>query len=89
MTTSHPSPLSSGRRWLVRGRGVERWVLEADLEDPRAVQRLQERLAREGVERKLAAMGARRGDEVVIAERTFEFIPGEVAADDEERGDGR
>jgi GTP-binding protein len=78
-----------GDRWLVRGRGVERWVLEADLEDPRAVRRLQERLAREGVERTLAAMGARRGDEVVIAERAFEFFPGEPPADDQEPGDGR
>jgi hypothetical protein len=30
---------------------------------------------KEGVERELVAAGARRGDEVVIGEVAFEFIP--------------
>jgi hypothetical protein len=30
---------------------------------------------KEGVERRLAAAGARRGDEVVIGDRAFEFYP--------------
>jgi GTP-binding protein len=66
-----------GERFRVVGRGVERWVAETDLEDPRQVARLQKRLVREGVERRLAAAGARRGDEVVIGASTFEFIPEE------------
>lgn len=64
----------------VVGRGVERWVAETDFDDPRSIERLQKQLARAGVERELALKGARRGDEVVIADRAFEFIP--------EEGDG-
>jgi GTP-binding protein len=63
------------RRFRVEGRTVERWVRDADLEDPREVIELQGRLRRIGVERRLEAEGARRGDEVVIAGRPFEFIP--------------
>lgn len=70
-----------GERYRVVGRGVERLVAETDLDDPREVARLQRRLVREGVERRLSAEGARRGDEVVIGSRTFEFIPEE--ADDD------
>lgn len=66
-----------GERYRVVGRGVERWVAETDLDDPRQVAKLQKRLVKEGVERQLAAAGARRGDEVVIGDRAFEFIPEE------------
>jgi GTPase len=64
-----------GERFRVVGRGVERWVSETDLEDQAKVERLQRRLVKEGVERELVAAGARRGDEVVIGEVAFEFIP--------------
>jgi len=64
-----------GERYRVVGRDVERWVAATDFEDPREVASLQRRLAREGVERKLASVGARRGDEVVIGDRAFEFFP--------------
>ena len=64
------------RRFRVEGRAVERWVRDADLEDPRQVIDLQQRLRRAGVERKLADQGAREGDEVVIAGRAFEYFPG-------------
>jgi GTP-binding protein len=64
-----------GHGYRVVGRAVERWVAETDFEDPRKVVQLQKRLAKEGVERQLAAMGARRGDEVLIGERAFEFLP--------------
>jgi GTPase len=67
-----------GERFRVIGRGVERWVAETDFEDPREVVQLQRRLVREGVERQLAAAGARRGDEVVIGDRAFEFFPEEA-----------
>jgi GTP-binding protein len=66
-----------GERYRVVGRDVERWVAATDLEDPAAVVALQRRLVKAGVERKLASMGARRGDEVVIGNRAFEFIPEE------------
>jgi GTPase len=64
-----------GERFRVVGRGVERWVSETDLEDPVKVERLQRRLVKEGVERELVSAGARRGDEVLIGEVAFEFIP--------------
>ncbi len=68
-----------GDRFRVIGRSVERWVAETDLEDPEQVRRLQRRLLRAGVERELAAAGARRGDEVWIGPHAFEFQPEEEA----------
>ncbi len=65
-------------RWHVAGRGVERWVMEADLFDETDAAELGRRLKKEGVERKLASLGARHGDEVVIHEKVFEFLPDEV-----------
>lgn len=64
-----------GGGFRVVGRAVERWVAETDFEDPPKVVQLQKRLVKEGVEKQLAAMGARRGDEVLIADRAFEFLP--------------
>ncbi|MET1012722.1 MAG: GTPase ObgE [Actinomycetota bacterium] len=61
--------------WRVVGRNVERWVHETDLDDERALVALQLKLIKEGVERQLAKAGARRGDEIRISDRTFEFIP--------------
>jgi GTP-binding protein len=66
-----------GERFRVIGRDVERWVAETDVEDPRAVSQLQRKLVKTGVERRLAQAGARRGDEVIIGDRAFEFIPEE------------
>jgi len=66
-----------GAGFRVVGRGVERWVAATDFDDESAVSRLQRRLAKAGVERQLIAAGARRGDDVSIGERTFEFIPDE------------
>jgi GTPase len=66
-----------GERFRVIGRNVERWVAEADLEDPRKVASLQRKLVKEGVERELSTMGARRGDEVAIGSEVFEYIPEE------------
>jgi GTP-binding protein len=71
------------RRWRVAGRSVERWVLEADLDDEGSVAVLQGRLRKEGVERRLESLGARRGDEVAILDRVFEYVPdAELAADE-------
>jgi GTP-binding protein len=61
--------------WRVVGRNVERWVHETDLDDERALAALQRKLIKEGVERQLAKAGARRGDEIRISDRAFEFIP--------------
>lgn len=61
--------------WEVRGRSVERWVMETELEDEGEVERLQTRLRKEGVDRKLRALGAKAGDEVSIRGRVFEFVP--------------
>ena len=64
-----------GGGFRVVGRTVERWVAETDFDDPGKVVQLQKRLVKEGVEKQLAAMGARGGDEVLIADRAFEFLP--------------
>ena len=64
-----------GERFRVVGRSVERWVAETDFEDPGKVAKLQKRLIKEGVERQLAVSGAEQGDEIVIGDRAFEFIP--------------
>ena len=61
--------------WEVAGRSVERWIMEADLDDDRDVATLQSRLKKEGVDRKLAAMGAKPGDDVHIKGRVFEYVP--------------
>jgi GTP-binding protein len=61
----------------VNGRKIERLVAGADLEDPRSVADLQRKLVKEGVEKALAAAGARRGDDVMIGAKVFEFIPEE------------
>ena len=50
-------------------------MLDADLDDPKQVVALQRKLVKHGVERTLAAAGARRGDEVLIGSQVFEFIP--------------
>jgi GTP-binding protein len=68
-------------RWHVAGRSVERWVSETDLDDEDETAALGRRLKREGVERTLASMGARHGDEVEIRGRVFEFLPDDVGAD--------
>ncbi|MFM7718836.1 MAG: Obg family GTPase CgtA, partial [Actinomycetota bacterium] len=66
-----------GAAFRVVGRGVERWVADTDFEDAGQVAALQRRLVREGVERQLAAAGAREGDEVRIGSQAFDFLPGQ------------
>ncbi len=62
----------------VRGRTVERWVTETDLDDEEQVAVLQSRLKKEGVDRRLAALGARLGDDVEIGGRVFDYVPGDA-----------
>ena len=66
--------------WHVRGRNVERWVMETNLDDEGQVEELQRRMRKEGIDRRLAAGGARPGDEIDIRGRVFEWIPDEVGA---------
>jgi GTP-binding protein len=75
-------------RWRVTGRSVERWVLEADLADEGDVLTLAGRLKKEGVERKLASLGATRGDEVAILDRVFEYLPDEPPAGEPDERSG-
>jgi GTP-binding protein len=77
-----------GGGWRVKGRNVERWVLETDLDDEAGLATLQRRLIKEGIERRLAEMGANPGDEVAIGDRVFEFTP-DVPAEAEGVVDGR
>ena len=65
----------AGGGWEVTGRSVERWIMETDLEDERDVTILQSRLKKEGVDRKLLALGAQPGDDVHIKGRVFEYVP--------------
>jgi GTP-binding protein len=83
-----------GSVWEVHGPKVERWVMEADLDDEDEVARLQTRFKKEGIDRALAAQGARPGDEVSIHGKAFEYEPDPAPRpdrsgtdDDEERAD--
>jgi GTP-binding protein len=69
-------------RFQVRGRNVERWVMETDLDDERQVAKLQQRLKKEGVDRRLAALCAKVGDEIEIRGRVFEYVPDVAPATD-------
>ena len=71
-------------RWRVQGRDVERWVMEADVDDERSLERLQRKLKKSGVDRRLTAMGAQPGDEVLIRGRTFEYVPDDGGQTDDE-----
>jgi GTP-binding protein len=73
-------------RWSVTGQRVERWVLDADLDDERDLVKLQRNLVKEGVERRLAELGARPGDEVEIRGRVFEFQPDQAIGAEAEDG---
>jgi len=73
-------------RWIVKGQRVERWVLETDLDDERALLKLQRSLVKEGVERRLTELGAHPGDEVEIRGRVFEFQPHEPLEEEARHG---
>jgi len=75
-----------GRGWRVKGQTVERWILETDMDDEAQLAKLQKRLVKEGVERRLTELGARDGDEVNIRDKVFEFLPGDQI---QEGDDGR
>jgi hypothetical protein len=62
--------------------------METDLDDDEEVARLQARLKKEGVDRALAAEGAKPGDEVTIRGRAFEYqadpAPGQTSGSPED-----
>ena len=59
--------------FVVRGRGAERAVAVTDLTDAQALEHVQERLRRIGVDRALARAGAREGDVVRVGGFAFEY----------------
>ncbi|MGH8873726.1 MAG: GTPase ObgE [Acidimicrobiia bacterium] len=69
------SIIRHNKTWVVSGLPAERAVAFADLTVPEAADLAARRLARLGVDRRLAGAGARPGDEVRIGELVFEFRP--------------
>jgi GTPase len=65
----------SGQGFVVRGRPAERAVAVNDLTNPQALEYVQARLRRLGVDRALARAGAREGDLVTVGAFTFEYQP--------------
>lgn len=63
------------RSWRVGSRRVERALAVTDLDNEEAVTRLQRKLVGLGVERALEEAGAKRGDEVLIGDTSFDFEP--------------
>jgi len=61
--------------FLVTGTRPERWIRQTDFDNDEAVGYLADRLARLGVELKLAALGARAGDAVRIGPVSFDWEP--------------
>ena len=82
--------------FLIRGDRPHRWVLQTDFSNDEAVGYLADRLARLGVEDKLAELGAQAGAEVLIGDFddavVFDWDPGllagPVAAGDDYSGGG-
>ena len=65
----------TGQGFVVRGRPAERAVAVNDLTNPQALEYVQGRLRRLGVDRALARAGAREGDLVTVGGFTFEYQP--------------
>ncbi|MET8064450.1 GTPase ObgE [Micromonospora sp. NPDC005313] len=61
--------------YTVRGSRPERWVKQTNFDNDEAVGYLADRLARLGVEEKLAKAGAQAGDLVRIGDREFDWRP--------------
>lgn len=80
----------AGDRFFVRGRRPQRWVRQTDFDNDEAVDYLNHRLARLGVEDALAAAGAEPGAEVVIGEGddavVFDWEPATWAGAEERAG---
>ena len=64
-----------GAGFVVLGRPAERAVAVSDITNPQALEYVQHRLRRLGVDRALARAGAREGDLVTVGGFTFEYQP--------------
>ena len=73
--------------WRVHSDRLERWVAQLDLGNEDAVDYLQGRLKRAGLETALAEAGAHPGDDVELGGAVFVFQPEDWAGDDEDWGD--
>lgn len=69
---------------VVSGKALERIIAMTDMDNEMAVRRLQRRLERLGVFRKLAAAGAAEGDTVRIRDVEFDYIDDEAPETAEE-----
>jgi GTP-binding protein len=67
--------MPSGDGFVVRGEKPERWVRQTNFDNDEAVGYLADRLARLGVEDRLAKLGAQPGAAVTIGDVTFDFEP--------------
>jgi GTP-binding protein len=72
---------------VVAGKGIERMVAMTDMKNEDGVRRLQRRLERLGIFRKLAAAGAREGDTVRIRDVEFDYIDDDLEEEELVRGD--
>jgi GTP-binding protein len=72
--TVEPDPAELGG-FVVRGEKPERWVRQTAFDNDEAVGYLADRLARLGVEKRLAELGAEVGAAVTIGGVTFDFEP--------------
>lgn len=61
--------------WVVSGTKPERWVRQTNFDNDEAVGYLADRLARLGVEDKIAKMGGQPGDPVRIGAMEFDWMP--------------
>jgi len=69
------SIVRQGPKFLVKGKGIERLIQMADLENDQALVYLQHKFKKIGLERRLQESGAQEGDTIMIGETTFEFRP--------------
>ena len=69
-----PDPEDEGA-FIVRGTRPERWIRQTDFANDEAVGYLADRLARLGVEARLADLGAQPGAPVTIGDVTFDWEP--------------
>jgi GTPase len=64
------------KRWRVAGRGIEMLIARHDLENPEALDYLENRLREIGVIGALERAGFEPGDDVVVGDMEFELHPG-------------